>query len=673
MLIALLLAQAAVAAASAPAAAAAPQGVTSYPASFFADQHPNTAVDMLSRVPGFTLDSGSSVRGFEGAAGNVIIDGRRPVTKSDDLEEILKRLPASAIERIDVIRGGAPGIDMQGKSVLANIIRKKGNTFRGLLHVSHNYVENGREAVAVRADASGGIGERKWELGSVFAKGIDDGFGPGPGTVVYPDGRPLERSQINTEGDSLQGSVTGAVESPLLGGSLRVNGRYYRDKYKYNENDYVYTPRVAHDGSIETDRSHEYELGATFNRDFGSKLNLEVLGLRHPRTFTIDATNGQYTTPDRFQLDRHTVETIGRGVLKYRPSEQLSLEGGAETAVNTLNSHTAEAVDGLPVTLPAANVRVREDRAEAFGKAVWSPTPAWTVDAGFRYERSAVSSKGDVVLDKTLRFAKPRLTVIWAGLPKTQIRGRIEREVGQLNFDDFVASTNLGTGSGVTAGNPNLNPEQAWVGELTLEQRFWKDGLISVAFRHYRITDAIDRGPVTTATGVIDAPENIGKGTKDELALNLTVPLDRLGIRHGLLKGDVTKRWSSVTDPTTRESREISALHPLDWNAYFSQDLPQWNALWGIDVYGAWRKSYYRFNLVEDQKLKTYVRPYAEWRPRPDINIRIELPNVTARGLRTTDRLYAGPRNTAGPPIVSDRDLNFPNMYYIRVRKTFGG
>src|SRR5437870_9533441 len=39
-----------------------------------------------------------------------------PTRRSSDLE-ILKRVPASSVERVELIRGGAPGIDMEGRSV----------------------------------------------------------------------------------------------------------------------------------------------------------------------------------------------------------------------------------------------------------------------------------------------------------------------------------------------------------------------------------------------------------------------------------------------------------------------------------------------------------------------------------------------------------------------------
>src|SRR4051812_18806929 len=129
MLIVNVLAQAA-AAVSPPAAVAPPQqGVISYPVSFFAGQQVANANEMLARVPGFSVETGDSVRGFEGAAGNVIVDGQRPTSKTDTLDQILTRIPIAQIERIDIIRGGAPGIDMQGKTVIANVIRKSGASF----------------------------------------------------------------------------------------------------------------------------------------------------------------------------------------------------------------------------------------------------------------------------------------------------------------------------------------------------------------------------------------------------------------------------------------------------------------------------------------------------------------------------------------------------------------
>ena len=81
MLLIHLLAQAAASPQRSGPAEAAQQGGGQLSAGFFAAQNPNSAVDMVGRLPGFSLDTGASVRGFEGAAGNVLIDGQRPVVQ----------------------------------------------------------------------------------------------------------------------------------------------------------------------------------------------------------------------------------------------------------------------------------------------------------------------------------------------------------------------------------------------------------------------------------------------------------------------------------------------------------------------------------------------------------------------------------------------------------------
>ena len=670
MLIASLLAQAAVA--TAPVAAPAAQGVTSYGPEFFAAQQPNTAAEMLNRIPGFSLENGASVRGFEGAAGNVLIDGQRPASKSDTLQDILFRIPASKVERIDIIRGGAPGIDMQGKTVLANVIQKKDGGLRGVLAVADSHLDDGRDLGQLRLEGSGGVGAIKWEASGRVGRGLDDGFGAGRGTL-FTAGGPTVLNSYDGEGDGLFWNGTAAAEGPLLGGSLRINGRLGTDNFKGEEETRVFTtpPTRKHDVfNVDTD---ETEIGARYTRKFGELWNVEVVGLRQSRDrLFVDLFTDANTS--LFSLKRGTVETIGRGVVKFRAHPKLSLEAGGEYAVNTLDSRTSLSINSVPRTVPAANVGVQEDRGELFAKATWRPAPRWTVDAGLRYETSTISSDGDVMLEKTLRYVKPRLAISWAPSEATQLRLRLEREVDQLNFNDFVASGGLNSAGGVTAGNPDLNPGQAWVGEVALEQRFWKAGSIVMTYRHFELSDVVDRGPVSSGGATFDRPANIGDGTRDVLAMDLTLPFDRVGLKGALLKGNLTKRWARVTDPTTGEARFQSGLHRLDWSANFSWDMPRYKLTWGADVFGGFRESDYRFNLVEEFKLNTYVKPFVEYKPRPDLSVRLELPNLTRRSLHDIFYIYPGLRTAGGQPVsIDDRRTNqTPGGTFLRIRKTFG-
>ncbi|MBX3486017.1 TonB-dependent siderophore receptor [Phenylobacterium sp.] len=670
-----VLAQAAVAAAPAPASAP-QQGVISYPPSFFESFQPANVSDMLSRVPGFTLDSGDQVRGYEGSAGNVLIDGERPATKSEDLDQVLRRIPASRVERIDLIRGGAPGIDMQGKSVIVNVVRKAGGGFRGVAAVAMNNSWDGRHVPSIRLEGSGDDGPRRWELGLLVGGYVDDGYGKGDGLRVTPNGAgpptviPID---VDPEGDGLNGQLTGVYETPLLGGKVRLNGRLFSEKYKAEDNSLLRIVPPAVERNTDIIRTDDTEIGGTFTRRLGPKTALEVVGLRQTRDQAIDSDFDDGVASN-FALRRESSETIGRSVLKHRPSDRLSFEGGGEIAINELDSVTSLFVNAAPINLPAADVRVKEERIEAFAKAVWRPTDAWTFDGSVRYERSHISSAGDVVLGKTLQYVKPRLFVTWAPGATTQVRFRAEREVGQLDFDDFVAKADFASGSGVNAGNPDLDPEQAWVGEAAIEQRFWASGSVTLTFRHSEIQDVVDRGPVFAPNGgVFDRPENIGDGTKDELGVQFSIPLQRVGVTGGLLKGEVTRRWSSVTDPTTGRKRGISNLRPVEWEATYTQDVPAWKLTYGVDAFGGFEETAYSFNRIRYRKLHTFVRPFIEYRPRPDWNLRLEIPNATARNLKITVLNYPGPRNAGGAPSLEDREYHPGRMIYVRIRKTLGG
>ena len=88
----------------------------------------------------------------------------------------------------------------------------------------------------------------------------------------------------------------------------------------------------------------------------------------------------------------------------------------------------------------------------------------------------------------------------------------------------------------------------------------------------------------------------------------------------------------------------------------------------------AFRESYYRYNLIQEFKLNSYVKPFVEYRPRPDLNIRLEMPNATRRNLHDTFYIYPGLRTaSAQPNYIDDRNTNSTaGSTFLRIRKTFG-
>jgi len=663
------------------------QGVIPYPASFFAAAQLNTAHDMVVRLPGFVLDEGSGVRGFAGAAGNVLIDGERPTTKSDDLVSLLRRIPAGTVERIDVIRGGAPGIDMQGKTVLANVVRKTGASTTGLISIVNQFVYDGRNSPGIRLEAARRGDGKALEGSLVMAAFTDDGVGDGELVQRDASGALIDRARIESEGDGGQYVGTAAYETPLAGGKFRVNGRAFFQRFYFGEHDtFELSPVVAKDRELE--ERLETEIGARYGRDLGPRTKLETLFIQQWKSQDFDLRFQAGGDEELYSNARTLGETIGRASVNFRQSDTLSFEGGGEGAFNWLESETDYSVNGGLVALPAANVRVEEKRAEVFGTATWKPWSVLSLEGGLRYEYSQIMSEGDVSLEKSLQFAKPRLVATWSPNEANQLRARVEREVSQLNFGDFVSSSQISNGGSVTTGNPDLNPQQAWVAEVAYERRFWGSGAVTLTLSHYELTDAIDRAPVVVVAscplvGVVpdltspactrfDQPANIGDGSKDQAQLDFSLPLERLGLKGATVRGFVVWRDSEVVDPTTFDPRRISGERPVEWELHFTQDVPLRKFNWGVDVFGAWEETYYRYNRVETTKLRTFVVPFIEYKPRPDMMFLAQLQNFTQRDLIRVQDSYAGPRDISPLDVRDRRQYNNGMMVYLRFRKTFG-
>ena len=633
---------------------------------------------MINRVPGFVLVTGGASRGFSDA-GNALIDGARPSSKNDDLESILRRLPASQVERIDVIRGGAPGIDMQGLALVADVVRRSGPSATGAVTVGDSWVtSDGRQAPRLRVEGSQRSDGRTLE-GSYAGSGfIDDSAGDGVRVRRDGAGQVIDSAVDKTKGDGVQHTLAGSYETPFEGGKLRVNGQIMLQKYLYNE---IVDPALGAppDSSTSRERDHqnreELELGGDYTRDLTSKLKTETVLLENVKgedyLTLFDAPANDVTPADdeRFREQHTQTETVGRENLTWTASRRLVVEGGAEFAYNDLHSHTSYVVDAVPQVVPGAHVFVREYRGEAFAKATWTVTRTLVAELGFRLEVSDIGSTGDVVLDKRLVYPKPRLQLTWSPTAADQFRLRLEQEVSQLDFGDFVAASSLSTGQ-ILAGNPNLVPQQAKVAELTYERRFWGSGDVTLTFRHSQLTDVVDRAPIFSADGPYDAPANIGDGRKEELILTATVPLDRLGIKGGLLQPQVTARDSQVTDPTTHAQRPISGLRPYEGDLQFSQDLPKRHLTWGGDLFPGFTQRYYRFNQVETDTFDPLLTLYVEWKPKPDLSLKAQIDHI---GTRYNRRLTETDGVRGVDPILyaESRPLELGPFVNLRVRKSF--
>jgi len=560
---------------------------------------------------------------------------------------------------------------MRGKTVVANVVRKSQAGFHGALSATSWVIYDGRTMNGARAEGQWRWDGKLLELSAVLGSGPDDLLGDGRRTRTTPSGQVLIRSQVDADAGGRRKFLIGAFETPLYGGRLKLNAAFMPNPYSAEITDRLSVPG-GKEYEYNTQDKLQGEFGARYSRSLGDRSGLEAVFFQQWNNNNTKAHFESAAINRDFESDKKLTETVGRVLLRRTQSERLDFEGYVEGAFNGLDSATTFFLNGARVNLPAANVRVEEKRVEGSIQASLNLTPSLTFEGQVREETSTISSTGDLVLEKTLSFFKPRLGVTWSPDASDQVRLRFEREVSQLNFDDYIASSSTASTGAVLAGNPDLSPQKAWVAEAAFERRFWGSGAAVLTLRHSELTDVIDRAPIyVKGVPVADAPGNIGNGTSDEITASLAIPMQRFGLKATQLKGQVTRRFTSVIDPATGRRREISNLHPVDWELHFNQDLPQWRTNWGIDVYtGGIRERAYRLTEIETKKVGIPIWIFAETRLRPDLLLRMELQNIGERNARRIREVYAGPRGSSALLYTDNRDLEFGRNFLIRIKKT---
>ncbi|MBO9547806.1 TonB-dependent receptor [Caulobacter sp.] len=650
-----------------PVAAPAATGLLVFQPEFFAAQRPNTALDMVDRVPGFDVDDGSGARGFEGAVGNILINGSRPASKNDTGSNVLSRTPADRVDHIELIRGGVPGVDMQGYAVVVNVVLKKGVSHQQILTLNSVNFDGGHDIYGGSYQFTSTNGDKSWGVTLSDGTGMSDSNGVGRNVRHDGTGKLIRDEAFINDGWGGGRSIRGNFTGPVAGGKLEATARYgVNDWQEWQE---LSSP-VAFRRSAYAEESHSAELGLTYTRPLAPKWNLETRAIHSFENFdnvsTSDQTlSGVKDPQQRFVADGDSSESIVRGLVRYEFSKALTLEAGAEGAYNMLDVKQAYSVGGAAVALPSASVKVEELRGEAFTKATWRVNPKLTLEGGLRLETSTIKQSGDASNKESFFYAKPRFQATWTPKANNQFRFRFERELGQLDFNDFAASSDLDD-STVYGGNVDLKPEQRWITEVSYERRFWGEGIVSVAYRHDEIIGVIDRLPLP---GGLSATGNIGDATLDKLSVNIVIPVDKFGIKGGRFTFKNDWNETHVKDPTTGKDRPISGIRPTQANIGFTQDLLKYKTQWGINWLPLLGQGTYDVDQTNVWRGSAYYEAFAEYKPTPTLAIRAQLNLWDDFTIRRT--VFANRATDRAVAYVEDRDINPRTFVSLRVRKTF--
>ncbi len=645
-------------------------GVTAYRPEYFTSSHPSSAYEMVGLLPSFQLVEGNTtVRGYAGAVGNVLIDGRPPSSKQETLATILGRITPDSVERIEILRTGAEGVDFLGYPMLANVVLKPNTAPRGQVSLEDSFFRHGMSNPI-------GTGRMSWGATDVLdmtvtasrkAPDAGAGFGErdnfdGTSKVIRKD-----RYQIKQEDDVW--NLTGGYRQPLFGGLVHVTGLYNELRHFAPLLDSEYFPVVSAAPGGDNEFKDDSEVGIQYNHKLWTASELETDLLRRAESDHHFQTAYAGTEQDVTVTHAHSSETISHNVFRQQDGD-FSFEGGLDATLNTLENFVELAKNGVKIPLPAASVHIVEQRGEGSATLTWKATPSLTIEPNIRYEMSRMKQTGDSVLTRQFGYIKPRVKATYKLDEANTLRLLIGREAGQLNFQNFVTSVDAKTNS-VNGGNKNLVPQTLWQAELNWEHALPGGSLVLTA-RHQIISNTQDNIVIKGVAGDINALGNIGGGRNTEFQASLVSPIPWLW--SGLtVQANTLYRFSSVTDPQTFTRRSISQNLPWQTKITLTQDLPEWQArlvasyTWPNGS-NTWRFNEYRVMHSQAPQTEFFAeyKPTSIWLIRGYVRNLLDVRNLQER------YLWVGNRGTTPFSYLEDRRLTFGPQIGLYVQRSFG-
>lgn len=646
----------------------------SFPSSYFAGDSVSNAYEMLQRVPGFTIvEADEDARGYAASLGNVLVDGIRPSSKRESVVDILKRIPATAVHRIDLLHVGAAGVDLGGFPVVANVVRERVTTMRAAIEAGVAAATDGWSGLPVEAQYSLQKEDRGLDLALTIEPELDDDTGRGEIHTFGSGNEAPETELWDTWTHKKLNEVTGVWRQPVVKGDLVLAAALRREVESVG----TVTSHAGETGTeaartSEGETATESEIGARYELSLREGTNAKLIASTRHNDLERFERSLEEGTNESFDEQTESGEDIWRVELDHDHDSRFGFTASFETTRNALASDSQLLEDGEPVAVPGSDVDISELRREAAIGVTASPGDEFSIEAAFRFEWSTITQLGDSPLRRDFTYPKPRVAMQWTPSPDDNWRLSISREVGQLDFEDFVASASL-ENDVVTAGNAALVPEQTWRLAAEWEHRFNADSSITLGWTYERIKDVVDRILVTTPEDEFDAPGNIGDGLRNTFSLQYSAALVAMGISGGRIRAVAQVRDSQVTDPVTGETRGISEEKPIEAEIEFTQELPAWQGRWGLLVeHIGERETKYRFDEIENKSEDTGWTLYLERMIGTSWRMHAEVTDLFGRRFKEVRDSYGGARSDAPLEEREIRRRTSPGVFVVTIRRSFG-
>ena len=636
-----------------PAPAAANGDAQVFEPAYFAQFAPRNALDMVDRIPGFSISGGNDQgqRGLGQATQNVIVNGERLSSKSESVRDQLRRIPSTDVVRIEILDGNAtsiPGLTGQ----VANVVYTS-NGASGQFEWTTGFRPHNTEAQLFGGEISviGSSGSLDY---TVSLSNENNRFGAdGPVSITDRDGALIESQYSKLSGKFDNPKISTAFSYDFGGDvTANLNLSYGSDFFSRKE------PETAIDSAgvtrtrealVEED-GPEYELGGDIQFPFGPG-SLKLILLERFERDNYSSTVIDRLSDDspprgfRFEQTNGAGERIGRLEYDWKlwgADWQLS----GEAAFNRLDrrSRLFELAPGgefVQLAFPQGNGGVTEDRYDASLSISRSLSSTLSVQVIGAMEFSTIEQTGFAANSRSFKRPKGSFAATWKPRDDFDISVTLAKRVSQLSFGDFLASVSLNNDN-QNGGNNELVPYQSYNVEIEANKTFGAWGSLKLEARKAWFEDFIDWFPLP---GGGEARGNIGDADRLHLQANATINLDPLGFRGARVDLEVVKRDMNVIDPFTGLTRPFSYDQEGSFEIDFRHDVPGTDWAWGANLDHFDQAPYARrFEIGREWEGKVFGSLFIEHKDVLGLTVRARANNLLGARDYFQRTVFDGPR-----------------------------
>ena len=666
-----------------------------YDQAYFRQYNITNAADAIKRIPGVeNLSSGNNSyepgdnnkrRGFGSSGTQILINGERQSSKSNNIIKTLERINVDSLIRIEVIRGTEAGLDVRSDGVIVNII-VDGNLSKGsgtwsaalgyLTSGSSNWRGIGSWSTKIKKtdivlgfERIGDLNSRKYNEFTVDQE---------QSLLYYRLRETIEYQSSNRVNIDLNSKINDKS-------TIRINTLvWFNGKENAPQIQEYFSPSDTNNKAfykkINWDRREDND-GWEFGGDWEHQINENhSLKLRVVLTEEnedqndisfLDDTENSYNNSTETNIRKEN-ERIIRLSFNKLIGKNSSLEYGLESAYNKLNrifnlrffdSNSIETNAGLINT----SGLVEEDRYEGFLSYNLPLSEKIRAELALNYEWSEISQSGDVNLSREFKYWKPRIDIKWDYKKNRQIRFNIERNVGQINFDNFISSYDQFEET-IRAGNPDLRPETSWKFKLEHEWRLPNDGgVITLKGSAREIDGPVDRLPIDGYAGI----GNLGSGERTKATIDGSIRINKF-LQGGVFRFSGYLQSSEVIDPVTNIKRDFSWYKRWQTMIGLRQDVPGGKYSWGLTY-----RSQSQFNIYDPYLWGRFAQdPTLSFGFTAKINPRLNF-NFIAKNILDTNfgfgrkLIYNGFKSNNDLLIQENFDINEHSFFKIELEGTF--